>query len=57
MKQTDAAFVPNALKLIEHAIHLLRRNSIPIKDALSVVNARSLTKKDSDKDEEPPSFG
>ena len=28
MKQTDAAFVPNALKITEEAVHLLRRNSI-----------------------------
>ena len=28
MKQTDATFVPNALKLTEQSVHLLRRNSL-----------------------------
>jgi hypothetical protein len=36
---------------------LLRRNSVPIKDALRVVNDRTLTKKESEKDEESPNFG
>ena len=36
---------------------LLQRNAIPVNDALRVVNKRSLTKEESDINEEPPNFG
>ena len=56
-RTSDVQEKPLSGSLADIKERILRRNSIPINDALRVVNARSLTKKDSDKDEEPPSFG